>query len=484
MQVNGFKKDFVHHDKQAREKEFTVEYARLTPQNIKDLESMVETERFSTGESYLDLHSKDQSQHKPTRPEAVIWPISRTEVSTILRYANEHKIPVTGWGAGSSLEGNPIPLNKGVVLDFSKMNRILEIRDSDFQADVEPGLIYRDLNEKLRHRGLFFPPDPGANATIGGMIANNASGTRTVRYGSTRANILRLSVVLAGGEIIETGSRSSKTSSGYDLINLFVGSEGTLGIIVQATVRLTGMPEEFSSATATFPSVEEAGKAVFEMIRAGLDPASLELLAPECITLINKEKELGLKVSPTLFLEFHGPSQRQLREIMDMAGDICEDMGCHDFRPGIERKERDDFLKARYELADMIIRNHPGRSHMVIDVAVPISAYPEIIAMAREESLKVNIPGYTLSHAGDGNLHLVFMGKEGDEKEWAVIDQVNARMVEKALSMGGTATGEHGVGIGKRKFMQAEHGNSLQWMKKIKDLFDPRGILNPGKIFP
>ncbi len=459
-------------------------FAMLTKQNIKDLESMVEPDRFSTGESYLDLHAKDQSRHPPTRPEAVIWPISRTEVSNILRYANEYTIPVTGWGAGSSLEGNPIPVQKGLVLDFSKMNRILEIRESDFQADVEPGVIYRDLNERLRHRGLFFPPDPGANATIGGMIANNASGTRTVRYGSTRANILRLSAVLASGEIIETGSRSSKTSSGYDLINLFVGSEGTLGIIVQATVRLTGMPEEFSSATATFPSVEEAGKAVFEMIRAGLNPASLELLAPECITLINKEKELGLKVSPTLFLEFHGPSQKQLMEIMDMAGDICGDMGCHDFRPGIERKERDDFLKARHELGEMINRNHPGRSHMAIDVAVPISSYPEIIAMAREESLKANIPGYTLSHAGDGNLHLVFMGKNGDEKEWAIIDQVNARMVEKALSMGGTATGEHGVGIGKRKFMQAEHGNSLEWMKKIKDLFDPKGILNPGKIFP
>jgi D-lactate dehydrogenase (cytochrome) len=459
-------------------------FAMLTKQNIKDLESMVEPDRFSTGESYLDLHAKDQSRHPPTRPEAVIWPISRTEVSNILRYANEYTIPVTGWGAGSSLEGNPIPVQKGLVLDFSKMNRILEIRESDFQADVEPGVIYRDLNERLRHRGLFFPPDPGANATIGGMIANNASGTRTVRYGSTRANILRLSAVLASGEIIETGSRSSKTSSGYDLINLFVGSEGTLGIIVQATVRLTGMPEEFSSATATFPSVEEAGKAVFEMIRAGLNPASLELLAPECITLINKEKELGLKVSPTLFLEFHGPSQKQLMEIMDMAGDICGDMGCHDFRPGIERKERDDFLKARHELGEMIVRSHPGCSHMAIDVAVPISSYPEIIAMAREESLKANIPGYTLSHAGDGNLHLVFMGKNGDEKEWAIIDQVNARMVEKALSMGGTATGEHGVGIGKRKFMQAEHGNSLEWMKKIKDLFDPKGILNPGKIFP
>ncbi len=461
-----------------------MEYASLTQQNIKDLESMVEPERFSTGESYLDLHAKDQSQHPPTRPEAVIWPISRTEVSNILRYANEHTIPVTGWGAGSSLEGNPIPVQKGLVVDLSKMNRIVEIRESDFQADVEPGVIYRDLNEKLRHRGLFFPPDPGANATIGGMIANNASGTRTVRYGSTRANILQLSVVLASGEIIETGSRSTKTSSGYDLINLFVGSEGTLGIVVQATVRLTGMPEEFSSATATFPRVEEAGKAVFEMIRAGLDPASLELLSPECIALINKEKEMGLKPSPTLFLEFHGPSQKQLMEIMDMAGDICKDMGCHDFRPGIERKERDEFLKARHELGEMIIRSHPGRSHMAIDVAVPISAYPEIIAMAREESMNSNIPGYTLSHAGDGNLHLVFMGKNGDEKEWAVIDQVNGRMVEKALAMGGTATGEHGVGIGKRKFMQAEHGQSLEWMKKIKDLFDPKGILNPGKIFP
>jgi D-lactate dehydrogenase (cytochrome) len=461
-----------------------MEYASLTQQNIKDLESMVEPERFSTGESFLDLHSKDQSQHPPTRPEAVIWPVDRTEVSIILKYANEHTIPVTGWGAGSSLEGNPIPVQKGLVLDFSKINRIVEIRESDFQADVEPGVTYRDLNERLRHRGLFFPPDPGANATIGGMIANNASGTRTVRYGSTRANILRLSAVLASGEIIETGSRSTKTSSGYDLINLFVGSEGTLGIVVQATVRLTGMPEEFSSATATFPSVEEAGKAVFEMIRAGLDPASLELLSPECITLINKEKELGLKPFPTLFLEFHGPSQKQLMEIMDMAGDICGDMGCHDFRPGIERKERDDFLKARHELGEMITRNHPGCSHMAIDVAVPISAYPEIIAMAREESLKANIPCYTLSHAGDGNLHLVFMGKNGDEKEWAIIDQVNGRMVEKALAMGGTATGEHGVGIGKRKFMQAEHGHSLEWMKKIKDLFDPKGILNPGKIFP
>jgi D-lactate dehydrogenase (cytochrome) len=460
-----------------------MEFARLTEQNIEDLKSMVDLERFSTGESNLDLHAKDQSQHIPIKPDAVIWPTNRDEVSDILRYANEHRIPVTGWGAGSSLEGNPIPVQRGIVLDLSRMKRILDIRDSDFQADVEPGVIYKELNEKLRHQGLFFPPDPGANATIGGMIANNASGTRTVRYGSTRANVLRLSVALTNGEIIEMGSRSSKTSSGYDLINLFVGSEGTLGIVVEATLRLTGLPEEFFSATATFPSVKWAGKAVFEMIRAGLDPASLELLAPECIQLINQEKDLGLKVSPTLFLEFHGPSQKQLTEIMEIASEICGNMGCQDFRPGMDRKQRDDLLKARYELGEMITRNHPGRLHMVIDVAVPISAYPEIIALAREESRKAGIPGYTLSHAGDGNLHLVFMGKDGDEKEWAVIDEVNERMVKKALAVGGTATGEHGVGIGKRKFMHAEHGKSLEWMKAIKDLFDPNGILNPGKVF-
>ena len=461
-----------------------MKFNRLTQENIREIESIVGPERFSIGESNLDLHAKDQSQHPAIRPEAVIWPVSKDEVSDILRYANEHLIPVTGWGSGTSLEGNPIPVCNGLVLDFSSMNRIVEIREADFQADVEPGVVYRDLNERLRHKGLFFPPDPGAGATIGGMIANNASGLRTVRYGSTRANVLRLTVVLASGEILEMGCRSSKTSSGYDLINVFIGSEGTLGIVVEATVRLRGWPEEFSTATATFSSVESAGRAVFEIMRAGLDPASLELLAPECVALINKEKALGMKVSPTLFMEFHGPGKNQLEEITDMASEICGALECHDFRRGIGRRERDDLLKARYELAEMIKRNHPGCSHMVIDVAVPISAYPEIISLAREESQKAGIPGYTFSHAGDGNLHLAFMGKTGDEKEWAIIDQVNERIVAKALAMGGTATGEHGVGIGKRKFMEAEHGSGLAWMKKIKDLFDPNGILNPGKIFP
>jgi D-lactate dehydrogenase (cytochrome) len=292
-----------------------------------------------------------------------------------------------------------------------------------------------------------------------------------------------LVVVLANGEMMEIGSRSAKTSSGYDLINLFVGSEGTLGIVVEATVRLRGLQEEFSTVIVTFPSVETAAEAVFEIKRFGLDPASLELLAPECVDLINKERNLGLKVSPTLFIEFHGVTRSQLLEVTKMAQEICEDSGCHDFLPGIERKERDDLYKARYELAEMVILNNIGRSHTVIDVAVPMSAYPEIISLARKESRRSGIPGYTFGHAGDGNLHLILMGKTGDEKEWAMIDHVNEIIVRKAIAAGGTATGEHGTGIGKRKFMEAEHGNSLEWMKKIKKMFDPNGILNPGKIF-
>jgi D-lactate dehydrogenase (cytochrome) len=242
----------------------------LKQEHITKLKSMVAPDRCSTGDSVLDLHAKDQSSHSPCRPEVVIWPTSAVEVSEIITYANQNRIPVTGWGSGSSLEGNPIPVCRGIVLDFSRMNRILEIREEDFQVDLEPGVVYQDLNEKLKYRGLFFPPDPGARATIGGMIANNASGIHTVLYGSTKDYVLKLAVVLACGEIIELSTRASKTSSGYDLIHLIVGSEGTLGIVVQATVRLVGLPAEFSAAIVTFASVQAAGKAVFEIKKPGL----------------------------------------------------------------------------------------------------------------------------------------------------------------------------------------------------------------------
>ena len=461
-----------------------MKFNSLNQNHIKNLQSMVSTDRFSTGDSVLDLHAVDQSQHTPSRPEAVIWPLNRSEVSAILKYANEHLIPITGWGSGSSLEGNPIPVEKGIVLDFSQMNRILNIRAEDFQADVEPGVIYQDLNDKLRHTGLFFPPDPGARATVGGMIANNASGTRTVYYGSTKDYVLRLEVVLANGEIIELGTRAAKSSSGYDLIHLMVGSEGTLGVVVGATLRLVGFPVEYSAAIATFPSVEAASKTVFEIIRSGLNPAALELLAPEPVALMNQEEHLGLNVSPTLFLEFHSSTASHLAEVLEMAQEICSEHGCSEFRPGLGKAERDHIFKARHALGEMIVRNHPDCGILVVDVAVPNAAYPEIIATIGEEIAAAGMLGYTFGHAGDGNVHLCIPGKKGDKNEWDQIDQVVERLVSKALAMGGTATGEHGVGIGKKKYMTAEHGKSLQWMKQIKALFDPNGILNPGKIFP
>jgi D-lactate dehydrogenase (cytochrome) len=459
----------------------------FTPFNqnhLDELKTMVAPERISTGQSVIDLHSKDQSHHPAGRPEAVIWPVDKTEVSRILAMANQNRIPVTCWGAGTSLEGNPIPTHRGLVLDFSRMNRILSIRAEDFQADLEPGVIYQDLNEKLRHKGLFFPPDPGARATIGGMIANNASGTKTVRYGATKDHVLRLCVALPTGEIIELGTRASKTSSGYDLLHLFVGSEGTLGVVVEATVRLTGVSEEFSAAMVTFPTVQDASKAVYEIIRSGLGPAALELLGPECVALINQEKDLGLDISPTLMMEFHGPSANHLAEVMEMVEAVCREAKSRDFRPGLDRGTRDRLLKARHELGEMIIRNHPGLGVLSIDVAVPITGYSKIIAAAREEAEDKGLTGYTFSHAGDGNVHFVLVGKKEDPKEWSLIEKTADRMVTEALSLGGTATGEHGVGLGKRKFMNREHGSSLVWMKEVKRLFDPVGILNPGKVFP
>ncbi len=459
-------------------------FTPISDSNLKDLAAIVSRERVSTGESILDLHAKDQSAHVACRPEAVLWPETASEIAAVLKYANDHRIPVTGWGAGSSLEGNPIPVCQGIVLDFSRMNRILSIREEDFQADVQPGVVYQDLNDKLRHTGLFFPPDPGARATIGGMIANNASGTRTVLYGSTRDYVMRLVVALPSGELLEMGTRASKSSSGYSLIQLFVGSEGTLGIVVEATMRLVGFPAEYSAAVATFPSVQAAAHTVYELKRSGLHPAALELLGPECIALMNQEEKLGLNVAPTLFIEFHGMNTAQLSEVLDTARDICETQGCRDFRPGLGRAERDRIFKARHALGEMIQHNHPEHKILIMDVAVPITGYAELLAAMQAEVVPHGLIHYTLSHAGNGNVHLNIAGRKNSPEEWALVQEVSERLVMKAIALGGTATGEHGVGLGKRKYMAAQHGASLEWMKRIKCLFDPNGVLNPGKIFP
>jgi len=441
-------------------------------------------ERVTTGQSYLELHSTDESYHKGYLPDVVVWPKSTEEISLIMKMANERMIPVTPWGAGTSLEGNPLPVHKGIVLDFQQMDQILSIRSDAFQVDVQPGVKYQDMNKTLSRYGLFFAPDPGANATIGGMVANNASGVRTVKYGGTKDNTLKLEVVLPTGEIIRTGTFAHKSSSGYDLVHLFVGSEGTLGIITEATLRLVGVLEKYSAAIANFESVEDATNTVYEIIGSGLGPAALELLDQETIVVINQEGHLGLKETPTLFIEFTGAIEASLKEDLRRVEDICATNRSIGFESGVGRDERNRLWEARHQAYELIKRNNAGLSLLIIDTAVPVSQYSQMVHFARETIKKYEIKGYAFGHAGDGNLHLIIAGNFDDPDFVKRRDKANEEIVSHSISLGGTATGEHGVGIGKRKFMDQEHGESLQVMKKIKQLFDPNGILNPGKIFP
>jgi D-lactate dehydrogenase (cytochrome) len=411
-------------------------------------------------------------------------PGSAEEISVILKIASAHRIPVTARGAGTSMEGNPIPLFGGIVVAMQRFDRIVEIRPSDFVAIVQAGVGYKELNRAVGRYGLFFPPDPGAAATIGGMIANNASGVRTVKYGATKDYVLKLTVVLADGEIIETGCLAAKSSSGYDLARLFVGSEGTLGIITQATMRLAGLPAHFSAALATFPTLEGAAQAVFEIMRLGLSPAALELLTTEVVALLNRDSGLGLREEPTLFMEFHGASALALEEDIGPVQELCQEAGAASFQAGLGIAERNRLWEARYQTFESIKRAHPGLAPFIADVAVPISHYPEIIEYAGKVVRDYGVVGYIFGHAGDGNLHLVFMGDPQDKEGWGKIEKANQAIVTRGLALEGTATGEHGVGIGKRRFMEREHGKSLELMRQIKALLDPQGILNPGKIFP
>lgn len=302
---------------------------------LNDLQTIVGEDRASTTASHREHHSHDASSHTPVLPDVVIWPETTAEVSAIVRYANERRIPLVGWGAGTSIEGNPIPSAGGIVVDFSRMDRILDLHAADFQVTVQPGILYKNMNETLARSGLFFAPDPGANASIGGMVANNAAGIRTVKYGATRDNVLALEVVLASGEVIRTGSRSVKQSAGYDLTHLIVGSEGTLGLVTEATLKLAPLPEHFSAVTAAFPTVEAAAQAVFEIIGGGLGPSALELLDGATVAILAETGGFDMPAVPNLFMEFTGASPAALEEILALAQEICEGLGCLRFTSGM-----------------------------------------------------------------------------------------------------------------------------------------------------
>ncbi len=455
----------------------------LTSRQIEHFISLVDEARFSTGESNRQLHLHDISHHQGEMAAAIIWPETTEEVSGILTYAYAEEIPVTPWGAGTSTEGNPIPTRGGLVVDLTRMDRIIDIRPLDLQADVQPGVFRKTLNRQCGPHGLFFPPDPGADATIGGMIANNASGIQTVKYGATKDYVMQLTVVLPDGKVITCGNKAPKSSSGYDLVRLFVGSEGTLGIVTRATLRLAGIPVHHLAATVTFDRLEDASQAVAVMMGSGLEPAAMELLTPELIRLMNEENGLGLPETPSLFCEFHGISETMLTETADLAKELCQDCGATGFAYGVSEEERRKLWRARHDAWETIHRAHPKKETLIVDAAIPISTYPEMVIFSQQQVDEHRAVGYVFGHAGDGNLHVVMIGDPADENEWRTLVKINDAIVSRAIEKGGTCTGEHGVGIGKRKYMQAEHGASFTVMQQIKALLDPKGLMNPGKMF-
>lgn len=447
------------------------------------LQAIVGQERLSVAQADRALHARDQSAHPERMPDVIVWPKTTAEVSAILTHANEARLPVTAWGAGTSLEGNSIPVCGGLVLDFQQMNQILAIHETDFQVTVQPGMLYKDMNKVLAQHGLFFAPDPGANASIGGMVANNAAGIRTVKYGATRDNVLALEVVLANGEVLRTGARSVKQSAGYDLTHLFVGSEGTLGVVTEATLKLAPLPEHFSAVIAAFPTVEIAAEVVFAIIGSGLEPTALELLNPQAITVLNTEVKFDLAVAPTLFMEFNGPSEASLAEELALVEAICRENECRHFQSGVGGEARNQLWQVRHRFFETSLRYYPGHDYRLTDVAVPISQFPALVAAANEIMTRLNCRGTIIGHAGDGNLHTAIFFSRDDAEARAHANQVNDHLVERALALGGTCTGEHGVGLGKQKYMLAEHGPvALKLMRQLKATLDPHGILNPGKV--
>jgi D-lactate dehydrogenase (cytochrome) len=450
-----------------------------------DLQDIVGPDHVSAAAADRQQHAHDQSDQPPSLPDIVVWPGSAEEVSAILKLANRQRIPVTAWGAGTSLEGQPLAIFGGIILDFGRMNRIVKIHDSDFQVTVQPGIFYMDMNKQLARHGLFFAPDPGANASIGGMLANNAAGIRTVKYGATRDNVLALEVVLANGDVIRTGSRSVKQSAGYDLTHLFVGSEGTLGLITEATLQLAPLPEHFSAATVAFPDVAAAAQTVFDIIASGLEPTALELLDETSVEIINTEPGIDLDAAPTLFLEFNGASEVSLGETLELAETICRENGCLIYQAGIGRDARARLWEARHRLFEVMVRYHQGLGHVVTDVAVPISMYPEVVQETAAIIQEFQITGHLIGHAGDGNLHTALFFPSDDETAVHRVEQARSAMVKLALSLNGTCTGEHGVGLGKQKYMLAEHGpKAIHLMRQLKTTLDPHNILNPGKVLP
>lgn len=439
-------------------------------------------DRCTTSQAVRDQHGKDESWHELCAPDIVCFAKSTEEVSAIVKICAQHKVPVIPFGAGTSLEGHINAVEGGVSVDLGQMNEILSVHEEDLDCVVQPGVRRKQLNEHLRATGLFFPIDPGADATIGGMASTRASGTNAVRYGTMKDNILNLTVVLPDGRIIKTGGRAKKSSAGYDLTRLYIGSEGTLGIITEVTLKLYGIPEATSAATVSFPDIENAVQSVILTIQSGVPIARIELLDEVQVDAINKYSGLELPVQATLFLEFHG-TENGVKEQSEMVGSICNDFGAANFKWTTKPEDRTKLWEARHNAAYSAKALRQGSEIWATDVCVPISQLADCIMQTKADLDKSNLIAPIVGHVGDGNFHLSFVLDMDNPDELAEAEALNAKLIARALSMDGTCTGEHGVGLGKRKYLKAELGEgAVSVMQALKTALDPDNIMNPGKI--
>mgnify|MGYP001191267775 FL=1 len=439
--------------------------------------------RFSTSESTRANYARGEDTYDPVLSKAVVFPETNEEVSKILRLCNEHKIPVVPFGTGTSLEGNVVGNDKGITISLEKMNKILNVNSEDFDCRVQACVTKEQLNEYLREDGVFFPIDPGANAAIGGMASTSASGTMAVKYGTMKTVITGLTVVLPNGDIINTGSRTKKTSAGYNLTNLFIGSEGTLGIITEIQLRLSPIPESIMSAVCHFPSLEGAVKTAQQVIQYGVPIARIEMLNKEQMEIsINYSKLKDIEAVPTLFFEFHG-SETSNQENIKIVEEISKDNNGSSFKWAKDLEERNKLWKARWDVyysVKALINN--GRVYST-DVCLPISNIAECVNFAEEETRKLGLRAPMVGHLGDGNFHVILPYDPKEKRTYNKIRDFSDLLIKKTLELNGTITGEHGVGLHKKAYLLQEHGDCIPLMKSIKKSIDQNNIMNPGKIF-
>ena len=448
---------------------------------IEELEARLGKEKVSMSPSVLEQHGRDENFPEVRPPLAVVYAESKEDVQVVLEWCRTQHVPLIPFGAGTSLEGSLVPYQPDAVLslDLSRMNQVLRIQPENFLAVVQPGILRTALNEALKYTGLFFPVDPGADASLGGMAATNASGTTTVRYGGMRQNTLALEVVLITGEVLRLGRPVRKTSSGYDIKDLFNGSAGTLGVITEVTVQLHPLPEHVHTLRVFFPSVLEAAQAAYAVMASALPVARIELVDELGMRCINRYRGRTYQERPALFLEFHSSTEAAIEDEVHLAEELVRDAGAISIDVARTREERTEQWEARHHLYWALVNSYPGRTYIITDTAVPLSHLPESIAHAQQLRDEMGLDGSIVGHVGDGNFHTLVAVRP---QVYAQAHAFSQQLVRKALALGGTASGEHGIGLVKREFMTEEHGPALEWMRRLKALFDPEGLLNPGKI--